>query len=161
MVGWQEKQLTPTDCDVATAVIDGSSIVMVPSLATGVECQALIDAASRAAEALRARGLASSAVVLDGGVGGGVGGASSRIRLTVAEHLDDRARDLCQTLLRRTLVMVEAELPVLAQLLLDGASASSLSELDLGTDLVYADREPAVNVYEEGGCFKPHEDKQT
>ena len=63
------------------------------------------------------------------------------------------AQGLCDTLVRRTIALVEAQLPALGVLLF-GTHAVGLADLDIRFSL----NEPAVNIYGANGGFDEHED---
>lgn len=128
------------------ALLSGHAIVLSSSFATADERAAMMSAAAAAAEL---DALYCTAPV------------SGRIRLSVPERLDLGARALSDAWLRRVLQLIGAQLPAVARsLLLPDEPVSSLCELELDA-LDYADDEPACNIYEVGGEFKPHEDKQS
>lgn len=155
---WHEHWLSPAGAgaaaDASSSLAAGHSVLLAPSFATSAECDEMMAAGRRGGkQKVLKRGLSQVAVErLWSDL------RSKRTRLTVAEDLDEAAGVLCQTLLRRLLDFIEAQLPVLAATLLCGRA--TLSEVDLATDYSFADAEPAVNIYGVGGQFKPHEDKQ-
>ena len=64
---------------------------------------------------------------------------------------------ICDVILRRVLAVVDREL---GPVVVSQFGTNSLSELLAAGELEFASREPAVNVYAEGGNFPPHEDHQ-
>ena len=146
---WHEHWLCPAGAgaaaDASSSLAAGHSVLLAPSFATSAECDEMMAAGRRGGkQKVLKRGLSQVAVErLWSDL------RSKRTRLTVAEDLDEAAGVLCQTLLRRLLDFIEAQLPVLAATLLCGRA--TLSEVDLATDYSFADAEPAVNIYGVGG----------
>ena len=138
--------LTPDEGELDDALLSGHAIVLPSGFATADERAAMMSAAVAVADAERRHTTAS---------------VPGRLRLTVTERLDAGARALSDLWLRRALQLIGAHLPAVARsLLLPHEPVSSLCELELDA-FEFADEEPACNVYDVGGEFKPHEDKQS
>ena len=76
--------------------------------------------------------------------------STPKVRLPIIKL--SQAHDLCDHLVRRTLRLMEDQLPSLAMTLF--GQAIELSDMDIRFSL----NEPAVNVYQNGGSFDQHED---
>eukprot|EP00966_Prymnesium_polylepis_P104549 2421765-Prymnesium_polylepis.1 len=83
---------------------------------------------------------------------------AGRVRMPVQQRLSSDAQALCDRLFVRALASL-GQMPEAATLL-DDCVTSAPSCL-CNPKLAWSPGEPAVNVYAEGGEFKPHEDEQS
>lgn len=122
---------TTTNSSPSTVVARGQGIFLVPSFVQDDECDRLMSAAAAAHR---------DSDHPD----------SMKIRLPI-EKLPT-VLDLCDQLIRRTLTLMEEQLPILSEALF--GQAAGLSDMDVSFSL----NEPAVNVYGKGAGFEQHED---
>jgi len=80
-------------------------------------------------------------------------GMVARCSLPLSTEMDN----LCQELLLRTLKWIDIQIPSIPATLFNTTSLASLYE---NNHLIYTKREPAVNVYTQGGEFTAHKDAQ-
>lgn len=80
-------------------------------------------------------------------------GMVARCALPLSAEMDS----ICQKLLLRTLKWIDVEIPSIPATLFNTTSLAYLYEND---QLIYTKREPAVNVYTQGGEFTAHKDAQ-
>ena len=113
----------------SSRVARGHAVYVVPSFLDESECDQLMAAASHHI---------------------GTDPKSPKLRLAVTKLADAQA--LCDALIRRTLALVEDQLPALGQTLF--GQSTVLADLDVRFSL----NEPAVNVYGATGDFGEHED---
>jgi len=152
-------------------LVSGNSVIVVPSLASDEECEALSDEGHQA--------------VLRGSLARGVSPPSCvRLPLMVrGQSREDasKAKDRCEqdlqnwssqaalseaadaigeTIFLRVLGFVDEHFPSIAQRTFGAGkgSAPSLVEMYTADELEYAPYEPAVNVYGVTGGFEPHKD---
>ena len=170
---WSEVFISP-DAEAcgsaAESVVCGHSLLVVKELATAAECCSLHEAATIAAEKVRAGHTRSEA--------SGALSATLACRLEqpcVATCTDGRVRmpivtfhravrTLCDELLLRALDLVDAETPELAEHLGRGLAADlrcAAQPLATSPLLTFTHNEPAINLYTAGGAFEPHQDLQS
>ena len=106
----------------------GHGAYLIPSLVSALECDKLMEEATSS--------------IKDEWI--------SRHRVPIAELIG--AHSLCDSIIRRTLSLVEEQLPYLGRLLFK--QTCGLSDLDVSFSL----NEPAINVYGEGATFEEHKD---
>jgi hypothetical protein len=136
--------------NAAESLVHGDSLVCVQGLATGSECELLLHEANIAAEVRRqVRNRA-----------GAFSARQPRYRMPIENFLRGANLDLCDELLRRALVRVSSALPDLVAERLGDATEASLRRIVGNYTLQFSEGEPAINVYQQGGAFQPHEDKQ-
>lgn len=80
--------------------------------------------------------------------------------------LDDATDDLLQTIYQRVVQYLDQTWPAAVQVLFgvdddNDSTTVSLTNLMKTDQLQYASREPAINVYRQGGAFAPHQDDQS
>lgn len=167
----------------------GTSVLIVPNVATDAECDFLVGVCSQAALEHAGKGVWWNGVWFN--VTGLVRLPSldAAARTAAAETVFDRttagepprqttlvmpsaADAVCEAILLRLLAAVDAELPTIAQLQFGATapdasplgemagSASPLADMYAADELAFAEREPAINVYAAGGEFAPHKDNQ-
>ena len=146
-----------TPLSAATALARSDSVLLLPEMASAAECDAVVTACSEALELgqrlVRLPSIAMAAEAeLDVDTFDGDPPAGAKLSQMPAE-----ADRICSTILRRVLAFVDRELGAVA---VSQFGTASLSELLAAGELEFAAREPAVNVYAEGGNFPPHEDHQ-
>lgn len=134
---------------VAAAVVANESVVVVDAFATPVEVEMLLKEGDRAERESLHNPLTSD---------------STRLRIEVygREFPNQRSvpmlaapvRALTETLVRRAIAFVQAELPALAH-------SVGLASCRAETKLRYSEGEPGINIYTgPGGSFQPHMDMQ-
>ena len=128
---------------ISESLIAGHSILLLPALASSTECTSLLS------EAL-ATSAEESAV-------------HSLLRIPIKEKLGAEGVALTDLLLLRQIALLQRHLPQLTASLFDaeGHGSCLTSTCVHNTELVFSPGEPAVNVYNQTGCFTPHEDKQS
>ena len=154
--GWCEVFISheaPATKSVADAVQLGLSVLLLHNLAMDAEREELLCAGVRAAQEERLLTL------LRGSNGRAHKSIPGRIRLPVRERLDLPSQHLCDTLLLRSLSLLQTLHGSLMKNLFDGCL--NCNTVLANKKLRFADGEPAVNVYTKGGEFKPHEDGQS
>ena len=157
--GWYEVYLNHAAAEAATcaagALADSNSIVVQGNVASPAECAVLKAFA------------ASNYDKLNGNVSpaswAGPGGASGtgRARLALARmgstsFIDAEGQGLCETLLVRSLKLLDAQLPTLLKRLFGACPQTCVAN----AKLTFSQGEPAINIYDRGGSFDPHTDKQ-
>ena len=150
--GWAEVFLSVSEgqiCEPWQSVARGHSILVLRDLATPTECEQLRAEASSAAAAER-----------DDVKGKFACDRPERIRLPVLERLGDEGLALYDALLLRACARAKECLPALVSGLFgeDTLNGSTCLHND---QLMFSLGEPAINVYQSGGCFKAHQDKQS
>ena len=153
---WHEVRLGPASAESAAASLGeqlerGDVVLCLPEAATPAECVQLTAEASAAAEALRQARFETG---LDPEGRARLPTLAAAARATAAgtpcaAPLSPEADAICCRVLRRMLRRIDAELPSLGTQLFGGAALGELLEADL---LDFSSREPAVNVYGEGGA---------
>ena len=125
-----------------------STVLCLPAFLSSEDCASLVAAADVAVAASRAQHAAR--------YGTAPKQPSPRMRLPIAKlkHGED-ARRVVAKLHDCVLHLLEASAPEVAAHAFDGRS-TGLLELQRH----YTGEEPAINVYEAGGCFAPHQDQQ-
>jgi hypothetical protein len=161
---WQDVWITDrkvtgdTSMIVREAVRNSEVVLMLPGIASAAECSALVDAACEIAT----RASASSKPFTHGRVRLPCIAATQRAQAQGKPcpdvALTHEADALVQAMLTRCLDVIDEQLPSLR--LLFGHGKGSLASMYAANALLWADREPAVNVYKEGGEFLPHKDGQ-
>ena len=121
---------TTSSSSPSTVVARGQGIFLVPSFVQNDECDKLMSAAAERCDSNHPEEV--------------------KIRLPV-EKLP-KVHELCDHLIRRTLTLMEEQLPILADSLF--GQAVDLCDMDVSFSL----NEPAVNVYGAGAGFEQHED---
>lgn len=157
---------------LADRFLEGDTVIVLPSVASELECEALAAAGSAAAAAHRQSRLESGQEV-PSLVRVPTIGAAERAALTktpCAAPLDAEADALAITLLARVIHLIDAELPTVAASLFDRERGSTeaaaqpqadvLGALHRAGALEFSSREPTVNVYGAGGEFVAHKDHQ-
>lgn len=140
--------LTPS---AALALAEGHSVLVQP-LASAEECELLRAAASASACELRqslkspSHETATPTPAWDSHY--------RRVRMPVAEMLDAEQTALCERLLQRSLSLLPAG--AVERLF----SPHEPTRIMGNPELTFATGEPAINVYSEGGSFRPHEDNE-
>lgn len=130
------------------AVTDGHSVLVVDALATAQECESLVDMATAAAAAQpKEETLVDGVPVLR---------QATRLRMPIEDTICSEGKEICELLLMRALSLLASELPELCSTLFSDYEPSMCFG---NPELDFADGEPAINVYTEGGHFEPHEDK--
>lgn len=156
--GWTEHFLNKKQAS-ATVGADGAlslghSVIVLHELATEAECEALRVEAASAACTVRSEASSRWNNPDDPG----------RIRFPILEALKQESQDLCDRLLLRAVAQLRAALPPLIPKLFGQAVEETLcgekSTICRNELLRFSPREPAVNVYESGGWFKPHKDEE-
>ena len=151
------------DCSESSLVKpfqEGDSLILLPSIVTKEECRDLVNAARQAAkENRRQRALQN---LPDQGLARlPTHDAAERAAATntpCADALDRETSAVCQKILSRILQTLDEKLPSLATDIF-GNNLSAESHLRDNL-VVFASREPAINVYFSGGQFLAHEDGQ-
>ena len=135
------------------AIVKGSSLLRLHSLASPLECKMLLEAGSSAAsEEFEGQSRPSAKYGQT---------VPARVRMPVDRILESLELKLCDLVLRRALARLHTDAPQLRQRQL-GASNESTRRRILGNpELIFSDGEPAINVYRVGGDFKPHQDKMS
>ena len=146
-----------TPLSAAAALASSDSVLLLPEVASAAECDAVVQACSQALELgqrlVRLPSIAMAAEAeLDVDAFDGDPPAGAQLSQIPAE-----ADAICDVILRRVLAVVDREL---GPVVVSQFGTTSLSELLAAGELEFASREPAVNVYAEGGNFPPHEDHQ-
>lgn len=142
-----QKEAAASSC-IAEAIAYGHS-VLVQKLATPAECKVLKDWATSTASIEMEKSLDHVALGFIRNTG--------RVRMPIARMLGADSHALCEELLLRSLALLEEQAPTLNTVLLGGCPLTLAGNAGLS----FAAGEPAINVYTEGGGFKPHEDKQS
>jgi len=119
---------------MSSAVAEGHSVMLMHALISADECAAL-----RAAGKTAAQGECPA----------------PRLRLPVDDCLTADDCHAAHAIVRRALALIESDIPELAGALFGQTTGLRTMEL------LFAKGEPAINVYEVGGDFEPHRDKQT
>jgi len=128
----------------------GESVVVVPSLASSIECSTLLSAATGIVRGLDAsdKGTAPHRGELNPG----------RTRLNIEDYFNEDVKALCDAILIRVLDWVSLKLPELKH----GFFGKAVIDRCLGNSrFTFACGEPAINIYTAGGRFECHEDKQS
>ena len=154
---WLEVRLGPASAESAAAspgeqLECGDVVLCLPDAATPAECVQLTAEASASAAALR-RARFETGLDPEGRARLPTLAAAARATAAgtpCAAPLSPEADAICRRVLRRTLHLLDAELPSLGAQLFGGAALGRLLEEDL---LDFSSREPAVNVYGEGGAL--------
>jgi hypothetical protein len=146
---------------------EGDSIILLHSIVTKEECRDLVHAARQAAEKhcrqrafqnLPDQGLARLRLRIP------TQEAAERAATTntpCAEALDRETSAVCEKILSRILQTLDEKLPSLAAHIFGNHDNNLSAESHLRENkVVFASREPAINVYYSGGQFLAHEDGQ-
>lgn len=138
-----EQSAALTTC-AAEALANGHSVLVQEMLASQEECRALSCWAAAAAKS--------------DPMGDRLTG---RVRMPIERMAmwpgGEEGEALCEVLLLRSLAKLEQQAPLLNRVLF-GACPTSCSG---NPQLSFATGEPAINCYTQGGCFRPHTDKQS
>lgn len=173
---WRQVAIDPSQppgdvLPIGESLRQGASVVIVDDVASEEECRSLSALCSRAAAVERAqRDGAEQAVGLvrvheshhEGLVRLPSVEAAARCRLrgtACAAPLPPAADAMATALLLRAMEFVDAELHSIVSCCF-GAADSTLREMRAQGGLEYSHREPAVNVYSQGGEFLAHKDHQ-
>ena len=160
---WQDVWITDrkisgdTSMLVREAVRNSEVVLMLPGIASAAECSALVDAACEIAT----RASASGNPFTHGRVRLPSIAAAQRAQAQgkpCPVALTHEADALVQAMLTRCLERIDEQLPSLR--LFFGNGKGSSASMYAANALLWAEREPAVNVYKEGGEFLPHKDGQ-
>lgn len=130
--------------DVASSVAAGHSFLVIDLLSTASECRVLAAEAAKFAERER----------VERGIDG-------LVRKQVVDMLGEAGVQLCDDLLLRQLAILLADVAPLTPDLFGDALSTSPSTCLRNPRLAWSEGEPAINVYNPGGCFTPHEDEQS
>jgi len=145
--GWHEVFLNPEAAEaqsVSASLIAGHSIVIINALASQDECQDLLTTAT--ATIMETHGLMMSLAT------------HGRVRMPVLDVFTPKTQLQCDVILARALALVDTELPAVRKELFEGTPLTTL----IGNPAFrFADGEPGINVYTEGGLFPPHEDRES
>lgn len=146
------------NCTTAAEALASGHSVFMQMLASRDECKGLKEWASSIASAEQANGLPYPAVGWDQ--------KSGRTRLPVASMQGCKQQKLCETLLLRSLALFEQQAAGLNEALFGRCpqtirSASEEEAVWSSDGLLFSAGEPAINVYTDGGDFRPHQDKQS
>ena len=134
----------------------GESVLELRRLASPEECERLVEAClAHAAAATPTRQLDKPGLVRLPTVA--AAGRAAVTNTPCADPLPPEVDRALGAVLRRTAEYVDRELPSVALVLF---GADSLAELMARERLKFSSREPAVNVYTEGGEFLAHKDAQ-
>lgn len=148
-VGWSEVFLSSPEASntqgAAESLVLGHSLVLLHDLSTLVECEALRSEASLSASAERTSSLSPYFT-------------PEKIRMPIAERLGEEGQALCDKLLVRTFERMQECFPSGLVEALFGEGCLEPSTCLHNPRLSFSIGEPAVNVYQTGGLFKPHTD---
>ena len=136
---WSEYHLTAKAGeapDPSASIACGLSIMLIPELVSKKECALLLAAGLMAAKKEAVKN------------------TDPRLRLALVGFQPEVQR-CAQVIIQRALGLIEDRLPELASALF--GQTTELANMEL----LFADREPAINVYSPGGEFLPHRDKHS
>ena len=121
------------------AAHSGDAVICVPEIVTLAECDRLVRAAQQAE------------IVAE---------EHNFVRVHVHKHLPSAEVALCNSIFVRMFRFVDSTLPSLraCNFALDEPTHATLHELYEQGELEFSTHEPAINIYQEGGGFTPHED---
>lgn len=119
-----------------------SHVLVLPGFASADECAALIAAADRWAD---------DQLVLPS--------EATALQRASVEHLDSLSKTLSSTLIARACLSLQSKLPSVARECFGTAAAGA--NLQAPRRFSFAPNEPAINIYDVGGTFPPHEDRQS
>lgn len=122
--------------DPSSSIAHGFSVMLIPELVSKEECASLLAAGLVAAEAEA------------------VNNSDARLRLALVSFQPE-VQQAAQVIIQRALRLIEDRLPDLASSLF--GQTTELASMEL----LFADREPAINIYSVGGEFLPHRDKHS
>lgn len=168
---------TPTEKEAAGNLVRGESIISLNGVASEAECVAIVAACSHAPTEFRtswtAAGRPAPEMVRfpsNAAVARALKQSSNQAAALAEEmnatggwpgSIPAEVDSVCAAVLRRVLARIDAQLPTLVQQLFCGANgtrARNLAELYAKDGLLWASREPAVNVYAMNGKFLAHTD---
>ena len=129
---------------VAESVANGHSILVLDDLATAEECAFLCSEAAAAAAIERERK-----------------GLDGLVRRPAVELVGSECVALFDMLLLRQMERVRLAAPLLDTHLYGDVLDTCPTTIFHNPQLVWSEGEPAINVYNAGGCFTPHEDAQS
>ena len=138
--GWTELMINPpmaSACDTAAAAVAaGHSVLFLTDLVVPEECSALL-----------------------AGVEAHMDPTQAITRLPIV-GLHNSTQATCDQILLRALEIIDAELPGMStQLFGEPVAALVRGEQCIqSTELEFNQNEPAINIYNAGGCFNPHKD---
>ena len=149
------------------AIRCGGAVLVVPELVTPAECAALVEICTGCADEVRDWRAAAGHEDPAGQIRLPTIAAWERMQAAGASTasagnfalgaMPPEADTLCEQILRRAIAFVDAELPSVAATCF---GTPTISELHDGGGLEFSGREPAINVYGEGGGFLAHKDHQ-
>lgn len=142
--------------NVAESVANSYSLLMLHHIVDSSECAALCTAASAAAASERQARKNGPAFDAEGMR---YDGKTGRIRGPVADMLDSQAQSRCDRIMCSIASQLQNEIPDLIPLLFGRPCLPH--PLAKSTELKFSPGEPAINVYEPGGSFRAHTDKQS
>ena len=153
-----KENVAPLDYDFQKFV-DGDRVLQLESIVDPIICEQIVQRVRKNADNHRlerkANGLPDEGLVrlptLD---------ASKRAKennTACAKPIDSDTDVMLVEILKRVLTYLDLELNSLTELIFD---VKSLHQLYVEEDLIFASREPAINVYTKGGKFLAHEDGQ-
>lgn len=146
---------------LGTKVKEGKAIVVLQNVATEDDCARIVEICRQAAAVhkreqkntdLDKPGLVRLPTIASANRAAAVG-------MPCAEPIPKEADDICQSILETTMRTIDNELQSSLVEELFGRD-KSLYDLYVNDQLDWSSREPAVNVYTEGGEFAPHLDAQ-
>lgn len=144
-----------------TDFMNGDSVIILPQIISSEDCEVIINETREIANRHRASRFSKG--LLDEGIVRipTINAASRAAKNTTpcAEAMDAKTDKLINHLLGRVFELLDESNPLILSQLFPQKQLS-LSELFLEDKLAFSSREPAVNVYNKGGKFRPHEDGQ-
>mmetsp|Transcript_48836 Transcript_48836/g.110824 ORF Transcript_48836/g.110824 Transcript_48836/m.110824 type:complete len:291 (+) Transcript_48836:260-1132(+) len=139
-------------------LVQGESVILIPSVATISECRDLVSICSQEAarywESQAAKSLPLERLVR---MPSRAAGARSSGEGSYQTLLPVAADEIAEQILKRAMAFIDERLPSL-KVKLFGAGSPSLCDLYSSGALEFSQREPAVNVYAPGGEFPAHKD---
>ena len=157
--------------------ISGQSVIVLPSIVSPNECDKIIHAARTIASRHRssriAKGLADEGLVRIPSIAAARRAEAGNRNAPCAEAIDRATDDTLNDILRRVCHVLDEDHGTLVDLLFglgrgdadadvdvdaDAHISSLLLDLFKNDELSFSSREPAVNIYTQGGEFRPHSD---
>ena len=157
--------------------ISGQSVIVLPSIVSPNECDKIIHAARTIASRHRssriAKGLADEGLVRIPSIAAARRAEAGNRNAPCAEAIDRATDDTLNDILRRVCHVLDEDHGTLVDLLFglgrgdadadvdvdaDADISSLLLDLFKNDELSFSSREPAVNIYTQGGEFRPHSD---
>jgi len=138
----------------AESLVSGHSVVVQSSLASSSECAILRAFAAKAHDKLYSKPSPENWA----GPGSVVGRARMALaRMASTSSADANGHALCEALLMRAMTRLEESCSSLVSTLFGGVPRTCTAN----DGLTFSQGEPAINVYDRGGDFKAHTDKQS